>query len=48
MQQSFDASLSLTALEQDNTTVAVIEMNKAKRLIAALVPGFNRQPLKED
>lgn len=47
MSQSFDASRSLTALEQDNTIVAVIEMSKAKWLIAALVPGFKRQPLKK-
>lgn len=30
MPQSFDASRSLTALEQDNTIVAVIEMSKAR------------------
>jgi transposase len=47
MSQSFDASRSLTALEQDNTIVAVIEMSKAKWLIAALVPGLKRQPLKK-
>lgn len=43
----FDPSRSLTALEQDNTIVAVIEMSMAKWLIAALVPGFKRQPLKK-
>ncbi len=47
MSQSFDASRSLTALEQDNTIIAVIEMSKAKWLIAALVPGLKRQPLKK-
>ncbi|CDX14586.1 hypothetical protein MPLB_1460028 [Mesorhizobium sp. ORS 3324] len=47
MSQSFEASRSLTALEQDNTIVAVIEMSKAKWLIAALVPRFKRQPLKK-
>lgn len=47
MSQSFDASRSLTALEQDNTVIAVIEMSKAKWLIAALVPGLERQPLKK-
>lgn len=36
MPQSFDASRSLTALEQDNMIVAVIEMGKAEGLIAAL------------
>ncbi|WP_353642561.1 transposase [Mesorhizobium sp. WSM2239] len=47
MSQSFDASRSLSALEQDNTVIAVIEMSKAKWLIAALVPGLERQPLKK-
>ncbi|RWM51176.1 MAG: IS110 family transposase [Mesorhizobium sp.] len=47
MSQSFDTSRSLTALEQDNTIVAVIELSKAKWLIASLVPGFKRQPLKK-
>src|SRR5215510_11187299 len=40
----FDASRSLTALEQDSTIVAVIEMSQAKWLVAALVPGIERQP----
>lgn len=43
----FDASRSLTALEQDCTIVAVIEMSHAKWLVAALVPGVERQPLKK-
>src|SRR5262252_10800821 len=43
----FDASRSLTALEQDSTIIAVIEMSQAKWLVAALVPGFERQPLKK-
>jgi transposase len=47
MSQSFDASRSLTALEQDNTLIAVIEMSQAKWLIAAIVPGIERQPLKK-
>ena len=47
MSQSFDASRSLAALEQDNTIIAVIEMSKAKWLVAALVPGLKRQPLKK-
>ncbi|MER9451742.1 hypothetical protein [Mesorhizobium sp. M0254] len=47
MWRSFDASRSLNALEQDNTIVAVIEMSKARWLIAALVPGFKRQPPNE-
>jgi hypothetical protein len=33
----FDASRSLTALEQDSTIIAVIEMSQSKWLVAALV-----------
>ncbi|MER8836999.1 hypothetical protein [Mesorhizobium sp. M0909] len=44
MSQSFDTSRSLTALEQDNTLIAVIEMSKAKWLVAALIPGLKRHP----
>lgn len=43
----FDASRSLTALEQDSTIIAVIEMSQTKWLVAALVPGIERQPLKK-
>jgi hypothetical protein len=43
----FDASRSLTSLEQDSTIVAVIEMCQTKWLVAALVPGVERQPLKK-
>jgi transposase len=47
MSPSFDASRSLTALEQDSTLIAVIEMGRAKWLVTALVPGVARQPLKK-
>jgi len=43
----FDASRSLTALEQASTIIAVIEMSQTKWLVAALVPGVERQPLKK-
>src|ERR1700741_570622 len=43
----FDASRSLTALEQDSTIIAVIEMSQTKWLVAALVPGIERQSLKK-
>jgi integrase len=46
MSQPFDASRSLTTLEQDSTIVAVIEMSQSKWLVAAVVPGIERQPLK--
>ena len=47
MSQPFDASRSLTALEQDSTIIAVIEMSQSKWLVAAVVPGVKRQPLKK-
>jgi hypothetical protein len=43
----FDASRSLTSLEQDGTIIAVIEMSQSKWLVAALVPGVERHPLKK-
>src|SRR5947199_1023013 len=46
-QQHFDASRSLTALEQDSTIIAVIEMSQSKWLVTALVPGSEREPLKK-
>jgi transposase len=46
MSRAFDASRSLTALEQDSTIIAVIEMSQAKWLVAGVVPGVERQPLK--
>jgi len=46
MFQPFDASKSLTAFEQDGTVIAVIEMSQSKWLVAAVVPGIERQPLK--
>jgi transposase len=47
MSQSFDASRSLTAFEQDSTLVAVIEMSQSKWLVAAAIPGVERRPLKK-
>ena len=47
MSQSFDASRSLTALEQDSTLVAVIEMSQSNWLVAAAIPGVERRPLKK-
>ena len=47
MSQIFDASRSLSALEPDSTLVVVIEMSQSKWLVAAMVPGVARQPLKK-
>lgn len=45
--QPNDLSRSLTALEQDGTLVAVIEMSQSSWLVAGIVPGVERQPLKK-
>src|ERR671918_1929893 len=47
MSDPFDPSRSLTALEQDSTVIAVIEMSQSKWLVAAVIPGVARQPLKK-
>jgi transposase len=47
MSQPFDARRSLTALEQDSTIIAAIEMAQSKWLVAAAVPGIKRDPLKK-
>src|SRR5207302_660712 len=47
MPQSNDLSRSLTALDQDSTLIAVIEMSQASWLVGAIVPGVERHPLKK-
>jgi transposase len=47
MPQPNDLSRSLTALDQDSTLIAVIEMSQASWLIGAIVPGIERHPLKK-
>jgi transposase len=47
MQKLNDLSRSLTALEPDGTLIAVIEMSLSSWLIAGIVPGVERQPLKK-
>ena len=42
-----DLSRSLVALEQSNTIIAVIEMSLNYWLIAGIVPGVDRHPLKK-
>jgi transposase len=46
-QQLNDLSRSLVALEQDATLIAVIEMGQSSWLVAGIVPGIDRQPLKK-
>jgi transposase len=45
--QPNDLSRSLAALEQDRTLIAVIEMSQSSWLVAGIVPGIERQPLKK-
>jgi transposase len=45
--QPNDLSKSLLALDQDSTLVAVIEMGHANWLVAGIVPGVKRHPLKK-
>src|SRR2546425_5194228 len=47
MPQPNDLSRSLIALEQDATLIAVIEMGQSSWLVAGIVPGVERQPLKK-
>jgi transposase len=47
MPQPNDLSRSLVALDQDSTLIAVIEMGQASWLLAGIVPGVNRHPLKK-
>jgi len=42
-----DLSRSLITLEQDATLIAVIEMGQSSWLVAGIVPGIERQPLKK-
>ncbi len=47
MSQPFDASRSLTVLDQDRTLIVVIEVSQSSWLVSAMVPGVERQPLKK-
>ena len=42
-----DSKACLTAFVQDNTAIAVIEMSLASWVVAGLIPGVNREPLKK-
>ena len=42
-----DLSKSLAAFDQDSTLIAVIEMSQSSWLVAGIVPGIERQPLKK-
>ena len=47
MLQSNDLSRSFTTLNQDSTLILVIEMSQSSWLVAGMVPGIERQPLKK-
>jgi transposase len=42
-----DSKACLTTFLQDNTVIAVIEMSLANWLVAGMIPGVNREPLKK-
>src|ERR1700736_2787451 len=47
MQKLNDLSRSLTPLDPDGTLIAVIEMSQSSWLVAGIVPGVERHPLKK-
>ena len=42
-----DLSRSLAALDQNSTVIAVIEMSRSSWLVAGVIPGVDRHPLKK-
>src|SRR5690242_8874566 len=42
-----DLSRSLLPIVQESTLVAVIEMSQSSWLVAAVIPGIERQPMKK-
>src|SRR6476620_9786636 len=47
MSELNDLSRSLTSLEQDKTIIAVIEMSQSSWVVAGIIPGIERHPLKK-
>ena len=47
MSQVSDLSRSLAAFDQNTALTVVVELSEASWLVAGLVPGFDRQPLKK-
>jgi transposase len=45
--QRNDLGRSLVALDQNSTMIAVIEMSRSSWLIAGIIPGIDRHPLKK-
>ena len=47
MSQRNDLSRCLTALDQNSTVIAVVEMSRSSWLVAGIIPGVDRHPLKK-
>jgi hypothetical protein len=47
MTQANDLSRSLTALDQNRTLIAVVEVSVKRWLVRGEVPGLERQPMKK-
>src|ERR671933_287457 len=47
MPQRNDLSRSLVPFRQDGTLVAVVELSRSSWLVAGIVPGIGRHPLKK-
>jgi len=47
MPQLNDLSRSLVAFDQDSTIIAVVELSQSSWLVAGVLPGIERQPLKK-
>jgi len=47
MPKQNDLSRCLITLEQDTTLIAVVEMGQSSWLVAGIVPGLERNPLKK-
>src|SRR3954464_3800538 len=47
MPQRDDLSRSLVPFQQDGTLVAVVELSRSSWLVAGIVPGIGRHPLKK-
>jgi len=47
MPQPNDLSRSLAAVDENSTLIAVIEMSQSSWLVAATIPGVDRQPVKK-
>src|SRR5215469_11386081 len=47
MQTAIDLNQSRIVLKQDSTLIVVIEMSLSSWLVAGIVPGVARQPLKK-